>query len=91
MLSQENPKKKIKRDDTPLAPTPIVKWENNIKNPANRLNVNEVMNNRDTPVDAPKKFTNPSLIRKVFPKKVSQEEYNKFWDVKADSIPSRKK
>ena len=87
MLSQEDPKKKIKREDTPLASTPVVKWENNIKNPANRLSVNEVRNNRDTPVDAPK----TSLIRKVLPKKVSQEEYNKFWDVKADSIPSRKK
>lgn len=85
MKSQDKPK--IKRPDTPLAETPVVRWENNIKNPANRLNVNEVRNNRDTPVDAPK----TSLVRKVFPKKVNQEEYNKFWDVKADSIPSRKK
>jgi hypothetical protein len=86
MNYQEDKKKKIKRGDTPLAPTPVVRWENNIKNPANRLNVNEVYNNRDTPVDAPKE----TLFRKMFPKKVSQGEYNKFWDVKADSIPSKK-
>jgi hypothetical protein len=69
----------------------VVKYENSIKNPANRLNVNEVMNNRDTPADAPKKFTNPSFIRRVLPKKVTQEEYNKFWDVKADSTVYTKK
>lgn len=64
----------------------VVKYENSIKNPSNRLNVNEVRVNRDTPVDAPK----TSLFRKAFPKKVNQEEYNKFWDVKADSLVTRK-
>ncbi len=64
----------------------VVKYENSIKNPANRLNVNEVRVNRDTPVDAPK----TSLLRKVFPKKVGQEEYNKFWNVNADSLVTRK-
>ena len=86
MAYQDIPKKKIKRADTPLAPSPVVRWENSIKNPANRLNVNEVRNNRDTPVDAKE----PSLFRKAFPKKVKQDEYNKFWDVKADSIPTKK-
>lgn len=81
MKYQENTKK-VKRPDKPLADTPVVKWENNIKNPANRLNVNEVRNNRDTPVDAPKKFTKPNLFRRIFPEKVSQEEYNKFYDIK---------
>lgn len=74
---------KLKKPATKM----VVKYENSIKNPANRLNVNEVRVQRDTPVDAPK----TSLLRKVFPKKVSQEEYNKFWDVKADSSVTRKK
>jgi hypothetical protein len=82
MAYQEPEKKKVKRKDIPLAETPIVKWENSIKNPANRLNVNEVRNNRDTPVDAPRKYTNPSLFRKIFPEKVKQAEYNKFYDIK---------
>jgi hypothetical protein len=78
--------KKTKRPDTPLAPTPMVKWENNIKNPANALSVNDVRINRDTPVDAPKQ----TLFRKMFPKKVSQEEYNKFYDIKPDSLIIKK-
>lgn len=77
------PKIKLKKPATKM----VVKYENSIKNPANRLNVNEVRVNRDTPVDAPK----TSLLRKVLPKKVSQEEYNKFWNVKADSLVTRKK
>jgi hypothetical protein len=55
-----------------------VKWEDDVKNPANRLAVNDVKINRDTPVDAPK----TSIFRAIFPKKVSQEEYNKFYDIK---------
>jgi len=86
MAYQDIPKKKVKRGDTPLAASPVVKWENNIKNPSNILNVNEVRNNRYNAIDAPKE----SVIRKIFPKKVKQDEYNKFWDVKADSIPSKK-
>jgi hypothetical protein len=34
--------KKPKRPDTPLAPTPVVRWENDIKNPANKPYVAEV-------------------------------------------------
>lgn len=75
------PKIKLKKTKT------VVKYENSIKNPANRLNVNEVRVQRDTPVDAPK----TSLFRKAFPKKVNQEEYNKFYGVKADSVVTRKK
>lgn len=78
--------RKPKRPDTPLAPTPVVRWENNVKNPENRLNKIEVMNNRDTPVDA-----KPTLMNKLFPGRVTQKEYNEFWGVKADSIPERKK
>lgn len=86
MAYQDIPKKKVKREDTPLASSPVVKWENNIKNPSNALNVNEVRNNRYNAIDAPKQ----SIIRKIFPKKVNQDEYNKFWDVKADSINTKK-
>ena len=78
------PKIKLKKPETKM----VVKYENSIKNPANALNVNEVRNNRYGAVDAPKE----SLIRKVFPKKVNQEEYNKFYDVKEDSaVVSKKK
>lgn len=59
------------------AGTPVVKWEDDIKNPKNRLAVNEVRNNRYGAVDAKM----PGIIGKIFPKKVTQEEYNKFWDV----------
>lgn len=38
--------KKIKRPDTPLAPTPVVRWADNIKNPENKEFVDEVAFNK---------------------------------------------
>lgn len=38
--------KKIKRPDTPLAPTPVVRWADNIKNPENKEYVAEVAFNK---------------------------------------------
>jgi hypothetical protein len=35
-----------KRPDTPLAPTPIVKWVDNIRNPDNKEFVDEVKFNK---------------------------------------------
>ena len=38
--------KKTKRPDTPLAPTPVVRWADNIKNPENKEYVAEVAFNK---------------------------------------------
>ncbi len=38
--------KKNKRPDTPLAPTPVVRWADNIKNPENKEYVAEVAFNK---------------------------------------------
>jgi hypothetical protein len=38
--------KKNKRPDTPLAPTPVVRWADNIKNPENKEFVAEVAFNK---------------------------------------------
>jgi hypothetical protein len=38
--------KKTKRPDTPLAPTPVVRWADNIKNPENKEFVREVAFNK---------------------------------------------
>jgi hypothetical protein len=38
--------KKNKRPDTPLAPTPVVRWADNIKNPENKEFVREVAFNK---------------------------------------------
>jgi hypothetical protein len=38
--------KKTKRPDTPLAPTPVVRWADNIKNPENKEYVDEVAFNK---------------------------------------------
>jgi hypothetical protein len=38
--------KKNKRPDTPLAPTPVVRWADNIKNPENEEFVTEVAFNK---------------------------------------------
>jgi hypothetical protein len=38
--------KKTKRPDTPLAPTPVVRWADNIKNPENKEYVKEVAFNK---------------------------------------------
>jgi hypothetical protein len=38
--------KKTKRPDTPLAPTPVVRWADNIKNPENKEFVAEVAFNK---------------------------------------------
>jgi hypothetical protein len=68
--------KKTKRPDTPLAPTPVVRWADNIKNPENEEFVAEVAFNK----------------KKIG--KVTQEEFNKRYGVKKDSIaylPKKKK
>lgn len=39
--------KKTKRPDTPLAPTPVVRWADNIKNPENKEYVAEVAFNKN--------------------------------------------
>ncbi len=68
--------KKNTRPDTPLAPTPVVRWADNIKNPENKEFVREVAFNK----------------KKIG--KVTQEEFNKRYGVKKDSIaylPIKKK
>lgn len=76
--------KKISRPDTPLAPTPVVRYENSIKNPANREFVAEVAFNKKSNG----KVTNRNM------KKVTQDEFNDRYGVKKDSIayvPTKKK
>ena len=69
--------KKNKRPDTPLAPTPVVKWENSVMNPANKEFVGEVAFN--------KKKRGDRNITKRDLKKVTQEEFNKRYGVEKDS------
>ncbi len=82
-MPQDKPKK-ISRPDTPLAPTPVVRYENSIKNPANREFVAEVAFNKKSNG----KVTNRNM------KKVTQEEFNDRYGVKKDStayLPVKKK
>lgn len=80
------PKKKIKRPDTPLAPTPVVRWENSVKNRENEEFVLEVAFNK-------KKGPNYDVSKRNM-KKVTQEEFNQVYDIKKDSVaylPIKKK
>ena len=43
--------KKPKRPDTPLAPTPVVRWANSVKNPENKEFVAEVAFNKKKRAD----------------------------------------
>jgi hypothetical protein len=80
-------KKVSQKGNKKMVETKVVSWKDNVKNPKNVLNVNDVRINRDTPLDA----KTPSLFRKVFPKKVSQSEYNKFYEITPDSTVYKKK
>jgi hypothetical protein len=76
--------KKNKRLDTPLAPTPVVRWADNVRNPENEEFVVEVAFNK-------KKGGN---VTKMDLKKVTQDEFNQRYGVKKDSIaylPKKKK
>ena len=82
---QEIPKKN-KRPDIPLAPTPVVRWENSIKNPENRPYVGEVAFN--------KKKRGDNSVTKRDMNKVTQEEFNERYGVEKDStayFPIKKK
>ena len=82
-MPQDKPKK-IARPDTPLAPTPVVRYENSIKNPANREFVAEVAFNKKSNG----KVTNRNM------KKVTQDEFNSRYGVQKDStayLPVKKK
>jgi hypothetical protein len=76
--------KKNKRPDTPLAPTPVVRWADNVRNPENEEFVVEVAFNKNKGGNV----TNKDL------KKVTQDEFNKRYSIKKDSIaylPKKKK
>jgi hypothetical protein len=69
--------KKPKRPDTPLAPTPVVRWANSVKNPENKEFVAEVAFNKKKRAD--RNITKRDLS------KVTQEEFNKRYGVEKDS------
>ena len=82
-MPQDKPKK-ISRPDTPLAPTPVVRYENSIKNPANKEFVAEVAFNKSSKG----KVTNKGM------RKVTQDEFNDRYGVSKDStayLPVKKK
>jgi hypothetical protein len=76
--------KKNKRPDTPLAPTPVVRWADNVRNPENEEFVVEVAFNKNKGGNVTKRDL----------KKVTQDEFNQRYGVKKDSIaylPKKKK
>ena len=77
-MSLSKQPKKIKRPDTPLAPTPVVKWENNVRNPANEEFVVEVAFNK-------KKGGDRNVTKRDL-RNVTQEEFNKRYGITKDSI-----
>ena len=82
-MPQDKPKK-IARPDTPLAPTPVVRYENSIKNPANKEFVAEVAFNKNSKG----RVTNRGM------RKVTQDEFNDRYGVSKDStayLPVKKK